>query len=83
MISAVCSFGWWLMAGAGFVLGEKYCWLVDGGWFVLRENYCCLVPDKPSEHGVQLFFFVSSSYVWWRLGKNAMSACISANFIQQ
>jgi hypothetical protein len=57
MISAVCSFGWWLMAGAGFVLGEKYCWLVDGGWFVLRENYCCLVPDKPSEHGVQLFFF--------------------------
>jgi hypothetical protein len=30
-------FGWLVvMAGAVFVLREKYCWLFDGGWFVLR-----------------------------------------------
>jgi hypothetical protein len=29
--------GWWLVL---IVLREKYCWLVAGAWFVLREKYC-------------------------------------------
>jgi hypothetical protein len=37
------------MAGADFVMREKYCWLIAGGWFVLREKYCWLVTDKPNE----------------------------------
>jgi hypothetical protein len=39
----------WLMAGAGFVLREKYCWLFAGGWFIVREKYCWLEADKPVE----------------------------------
>jgi hypothetical protein len=28
--------------------------LVAGAWFVLREKYCWLVADKPSEQGADL-----------------------------
>jgi hypothetical protein len=48
--AAACSFVR-LVAGAGFVLREKYCWLVGDDRFILREKYCWLVIDKPNEQG--------------------------------
>jgi hypothetical protein len=42
----VCSFSWWLVAGA-----ERKVMLA-GGWFVLREKYCWVVADKPNEQAV-------------------------------
>jgi hypothetical protein len=56
---AACSFGWWLMAGAG-LFWEKYCWLVADYWFVLREKYCWLVADKPNEQGAETWSFTSA-----------------------